>query len=139
MKYVVSVNGKQYDIEVEKVVGGYQPMSRQGAAAPVARTAAPAPRKQKVQQDPEPAQVKAQSTVANPSAGDTKMEAPMPGTILDIRVKVGDKVSDGQVVLVLEAMKMENEIVSPVDGTIASVMVKKGDTVDSGDILITIN
>ena len=138
MKYVVSVNGKQYDIEVEKVVGGYQPMSRQGAAAPVARTAAPAPRTQ-VQPDPEPAPVKAQNTVVNASDGDTKMEAPMPGTILDVKVKAGDKVSDGQVVLVLEAMKMENEIVSPVDGTIASVMVKKGDTVDSGDILITIN
>ena len=134
MKYVVSVNGKQYDVEVEKVGGGYQPVSRQGNSAPIPRAAAP------VQAAPvaPAAPVAAQSNVTNASASDTKMEAPMPGTILDIKVNVGDKVNNGQVLLVLEAMKMENEIVSPVDGTISSVMVKKGDVVNSGDLLITI-
>lgn len=133
MKYVVSVNGKKYDIEVEKVAGGYQPMSRQSASAPMAR-ATSTPTAAPVQSAPEPVK----NTVTNGSTGDTKIEAPMPGTILDVKVNIGDKVNNGQVVLVLEAMKMENEIVSPVDGTISSVTVKKGDAVDSGDVLITI-
>ena len=134
MKYVVSVNGKQYDVEVEKVGGGYQPMSRQGNSAPIPRaTAAP------VEVAPVAPVAKAADPISSQSsAGNEKIEAPMPGTILDVKVNVGDKVDNGQVLLVLEAMKMDNEIVSPVGGTISSVMVKKGDTVNSGDIMITI-
>ena len=138
MKYVVNVNGKKYDVEVEKVGGGYQPVSRQGNSAPIPRaTVAPA-EAAPVAPAPKAAEpISTQNTVSGTNA--TKMEAPMPGTILDVKVNVGEKVDNGQVLLVLEAMKMENEIVSPVGGTISSVMVKKGDTVNSGDLLITIN
>lgn len=66
------------------------------------------------------------------------MTAPMPGNILDVKVSVGDKVTEGQLVVLLEAMKMENEIFAPAAGTVASVLVKKGDTVNSNDVLITI-
>ena len=63
----------------------------------------------------------------------------MPGTILDVKVSVGDSVSSGSVLCILEAMKMENEIVAPQDGTVASVNVNKGDTVNSGDTLVSMN
>ncbi len=142
MKYVVTVNGKQYDVEVEKVGGGYQPVSRNVASAPIPRVATPQP------VAPAPAAAPAAAPVseavvspkpaASVSESDTKIECPMPGAILDVKVNVGDVVKNGQVLLILEAMKMENEIVSPVAGTISSVMVKKGDTVDSGRILINI-
>ena len=71
-------------------------------------------------------------------ANGTKVNAPMPGNILDVCVKVGDKVSNGQKLVVLEAMKMENDITSPADGTIASISVNKGDMVSTGDNLVVI-
>lgn len=67
-----------------------------------------------------------------------KVQAPMPGTILDIKVAVGDTVSRGQTVVILEAMKMENDIVASCDGKITSILVSKGDTVNSDDVLVTI-
>lgn len=67
-----------------------------------------------------------------------KVTAPMPGTILDIKVKAGDTVKAGDAVLILEAMKMENDIVAPCDGKIESILVKKGDSVNSNDILVSI-
>ena len=67
------------------------------------------------------------------------MNAPMPGNILDVKVKPGDSVKAGDVLLILEAMKMENEISAPQDGTVASVNVRKGDVVNSGDLLCTMN
>ena len=72
------------------------------------------------------------------SEGSAKVTSPMPGNILDIKVNVGDKVEANQCVVVLEAMKMENEIVTPSAGTVASVNVTKGQTVASGDVLITV-
>ena len=72
-----------------------------------------------------------------PAAGSVPVNAPMPGTILDIKVKAGAAVKAGDVVMILEAMKMENEISAPQDGTIASIDVRKGDTVNSGDVLYT--
>ena len=66
------------------------------------------------------------------------MEAPMPGTILDVKAAVGDTVKAGQPIVILEAMKMENDIVAPADGKVTSILVKKGDSVNSGDVLATI-
>jgi len=108
-KYIVKVNGAAYEIEVEEVTGA-------AAAAPVAAApvAAPAPA---------------------PAAGGQTISAPMPGTILDVKVKAGDAVKSGQVLFILEAMKMENEIMAPADGTIASVSATKGATVNAGDAL----
>ena len=81
------------------------------------------------------------ATAAAPagSTGAVAVNAPMPGNILDVRVKPGDSVKAGDTLLILEAMKMENEISAPQDGTIASVNVSKGDTVNSGDLLCSMN
>lgn len=113
--YTITVNGTPYNVTVEEGAGA--PV----AAAPVAApAAAPAP-------------------AAQGTAGSVKVEAPMPGTILDVKVSVGDSVSGGSVLCILEAMKMENEIVAPQDGTVASVNVAKGDSVEAGQVIITLN
>ena len=75
---------------------------------------------------------------AAPAAGGTQVTSPMPGSILDVKVNVGDTVSNGQVLVLLEAMKMENEICAPCDGKVVSVAVKKGDTVDTGSLMVVI-
>ena len=80
----------------------------------------------------------AAAPVAAPAAAPAPAAA-MPGNILDVKVKAGDSVKAGDTLLILEAMKMENEISAPQDGTIASVNVRKGDVVNSGDLLITMN
>ena len=117
-KFVVNVNGTSYEIEVEEITGAAAPK----AAAPAA---APAP----------------QATPAAPVAaasGQENVESPMPGTILDVKVKVGDAVKSGDVLMVLEAMKMENEIMAPRDGKVVAVNVVKGATVNAGDKLVVI-
>ena len=116
-KYRVNVNGTVYEVELEEVTGA-------AAAAPAA---APAP-----VAAPAPAPV-----AAAPAAGE-KVCAPMPGNILAVNVNVGDTVKRGQVLLILEAMKMENEIMAPCDGTIASVNTSKGSAVESGALLCVI-
>ena len=133
MNYIVTVNGEKYDVEVERVGGGSsslsrrppERMSRPREAAPVAQPAA-AP------QAPAPAAAPA----AAGSAG--SVVSPMPGTILDVKVKEGDAVSVGQVVVILEAMKMETEIVSEVAGTVSAIKVKKGDAVDTDAVLVEV-
>ena len=115
-QYKVNVNGTEYQIQIELT-------NETAPAAPVAAPAAPAAA-------PAPA------PVAN-GAGQA-INAPMPGTILDVKVNVGDTVKSGQVLMILEAMKMENEIMAPADGTVTSVGVTKGATVESGTALCTI-
>lgn len=122
--YTITVNGTPYNVTVEEGAGA--PV----AAAPVAAPAAAAPA-------PAPAAAPAPATQG--TAGSVKVEAPMPGTILDVKVSVGDSVSSGSVLCILEAMKMENEIVAPQDGTVASVNVAKGDSVEAGQVIITLN
>ncbi|MGN0638950.1 MAG: biotin/lipoyl-containing protein [Huintestinicola sp.] len=119
-RFNITVNGKAYDVAVEEV-GGSAP-----AAAPVsAPAAAPAPA--------------APAAAPAPAAGNgTPVKAPMPGNILDVKVSVGDSVTTGQVIVVLEAMKMENDIVANATGKITSITVKKGDTVNSDDVIATI-
>ncbi len=116
-RYTITVNGNAYDVTVAEA---------DGSAAPVA--AAPAPKAAPKKAAPAPA-----------AAGSASINAPMNGTIVDVKVKVGDKVSNGTVVAVLEAMKMENDIVCDKDGTVASVNVAKGDSVETGTVIITIN
>ncbi|MEA5136497.1 MAG: biotin/lipoyl-containing protein [Candidatus Fimivivens sp.] len=130
MKYVVTLNGKDYEVEVSQGSAQVLSVSAAGTAAPVStpvRAAAPAA-------VPAPAPVAAPAT---PAAGKA-VNAPMPGTVLKMLVKQGDKVTNGQVLLVLEAMKMENEIFAPCDGTVTSVAVKEGSSVNSGDAMVTI-
>ena len=118
MKYYnISVNGVAYSVSVEETAAG---------AAPVAPAAAPAPKA-------------APAPAAPASAGAVEVKAPMPGNILDVKVAAGASVKAGDVLVILEAMKMENEIVAPQDGTVASINVHKGDTVNSGDTLVSMN
>ena len=119
-KYRVNVNGTVYEVELEEITGA----AAAPAAAPVAAPAAAAPA---------PA-----APVAAAPAGGEKVTAPMPGNILAVNVAAGDTVKRGQVLLILEAMKMENEIMAPCDGTIASVHTSKGSAVESGALLCVI-
>ena len=126
-RFNVTVNGKAYDVAVEEVEGNTP-------VAPIPASAQPAPQ---VATPAEPAKAPAQDTSTVAGEG-TKIDAPMPGTILDVKVSVGDMVKRGQAVVVLEAMKMENDIVATCDGKITSILVNKGDTVNSSDPLVTI-
>ena len=128
MKYRVTLNGKTYEIEVEQ--GEAQVLSvTDAAAAPVAAPVAAAPA----------APVAAAPAAAPAVAGaGTRVVAPMPGTILSVSVSSGAAVKKGQVLIILEAMKMENEIVAPRDGTITSVVTSKGASVNTDDLLMTL-
>ncbi|WP_432667483.1 biotin/lipoyl-containing protein [Wukongibacter baidiensis] len=132
-KFNITVNGKAYEVEVEEV-GGVQsaPVSRP-AAAPRAAAPAAAPKPA----TPAPAPKPAAAPAPAPAGGNT-ITAPMPGTILDIKVNVGDTVSNGDVLLILEAMKMENEIMAPAGGKVVSVNATKGASVNAGDVLIVL-
>ncbi len=129
-KFNVTVNGKTYEVDVEEV-GGVASAPRPAAPA---RSAAPAPAAPKAAA---PAPKAAPAPAAVP-AGAATVTAPMPGTVLDIKVAAGDTVAEGQVLMILEAMKMENEIMSPAAGTISSITVNKGASVNSGDVMIVI-
>lgn len=137
MKYTATLNGKQYEVELERI-DAYEPMPRYGEApaaapAPVAAPAAPAAAPAPAPAAPAPA------PAAAPAAGATTVEAPMPGKILNIKVSAGQAVKFGETVIVMEAMKMETEIVAPADGTVAQILVKAGDAVDTGAALVTLN
>ncbi len=117
--YTITVNGNVYDVTVEE--NGAGAVSAPVAAAP----AAPAP--------------KAAAPKKAAGAGSVKVNAPMPGKILSVKAEVGQAMKKGDVVCILEAMKMENEVVAPEDGTIASVDVAAGDSVEAGAVLATLN
>lgn len=129
-KYVVTLNGKNYEVEVEKNTAKIT--NTTAAAAPAA---APAPKAA-----PAPALVAAPAPapVAAAPAGGANVTAPMPGTVLNVVAPVGTAVKAGDVILILEAMKMENDIVAPCDGTVASVAAK-GTSVNTDDVLATLS
>ena len=133
-KYVVTLNGKNYEVEVEKNTAKIT--NTTAAAAPAA---APAPKAA-----PAPAPVAAPAPAPAPApeaaapAGGANVTAPMPGTVLNVVAPVGTAVKAGDVILILEAMKMENDIVAPCDGTVASVAAK-GTSVNTDDVLATLS
>ena len=129
MKYKVTLNGRTYEVEVE--AGKAMLLAEYEAVAPAAPAAA-AP----VAAAPAAAPAAAAAPVVT-GAGEA-VNAPMPGNILKVNVKAGDAVKSGTVLVVLEAMKMENEIMAPKDGTVTQVLVSKGSTVDTGAPLVVI-
>jgi biotin carboxyl carrier protein len=121
-RFNITVNGKAYDVTVEETSSGGAvsvPAYSEQTAQSVIPSAQPAP--------------------ASLISGQTAVKAPMPGNILGIRVSVGDMVSESQPVVLLEAMKMENDVVAPVAGKVVSVNVKKGDSVKTGEVLLVIS
>jgi len=124
-KYNITVNGKTYEVEVEEINGGGQ---TQSAPAPKPQ-AAPTPSPAKKPQPSQPAQ-------PAPSAGAGDVTAPMPGTVLEVKVEEGQSVKAGDVVLILEAMKMENEITADTDGKVTKIYAPKGSSVNTGDPLV---
>ncbi|WP_027400182.1 biotin/lipoyl-containing protein [Anaerovorax odorimutans] len=133
-KYNIVVNGTAYAVEVEEL--GTGSAATQTPAAAPAQTPAAAPAKAAAPA-PAPAPAK-KAPAAAPSAGAQTVDCPMPGTVLDIKVNVGDTVTEGQVLLILEAMKMENEIAAPAAGTVDTIQVTKGAAVNAGDVLISL-
>ncbi|MDE7105430.1 MAG: biotin/lipoyl-binding protein [Ruminococcus sp.] len=129
MKYKVTLNGKTYEVEVEK--GKAILLDEYEALAP-----APAQTAEPIVTSPAPAPVTSSAPV-NLADGET-VSAPMPGNIIRIDVKQGDTVKEGQILVILEAMKMENEIVAPKYGTVAQVVTSKGAVVDTGSPLVII-
>jgi glutaconyl-CoA decarboxylase len=136
--YTIKVNGVSYQVEVEETgapVYSTPPVSAAPAAVPVSAGAAAAP----AAVQPTPAQpTPAASPAASVPAGGEAIKAPMPGTIIEVTVQLGESVTRGQVLCILEAMKMENEIVAPRDGTITAVSVAKGSTVNAGDPMVSL-
>ena len=140
-RYVVKVNGKEYDVEVEKLGGPYASLSRstayvQGVPVAVAPVAAPAPAPVAA---PAPAPKPAPAPAAAPSSsGGVDIVSPMPGKVFKLVAQPGEQVAEGQVVMILEAMKMENEIVAPQAGTVDAILVKEGDLVETDTVLATL-
>jgi biotin carboxyl carrier protein len=131
-KFRISVNGKAYEVEVEDLGGG---MSAAPVAAPAPK-AAPAPAAAPVAA-PAPAPAPAPAAAPAP-AGAEVISAPMPGKIVSIKVKTGQAVNAGDLILTLEAMKMENEIFCGAGGTVKEIRVQEGATVNPGDVLVVI-
>ena len=126
-KFKIKVDGQEYQVEMEEI-------GAVAAPAPVASVASPvAPAAPAVEAAPAPA-----APVASTPAGADAMPSPMPGNILRVLVNVGDTVTENQPLMILEAMKMENEIVAPKAGVVAGIHVKEGQVVNPGDALITI-
>ncbi|WP_069997618.1 biotin/lipoyl-containing protein [Cellulosilyticum sp. I15G10I2] len=119
-KFQVTVNGNAYEVEVEEIGGSFSP-SAAPASAPTAAPAAP------------------KAVPAAVPANAVKVGAPMPGKIVGVKVAVGQTINEGDLVAVLEAMKMENEIFASKSGTIASVNVTTGAMVETNDVIVTIN
>ena len=135
-RFNVTVNGKTYAVEVEEVgvQGGFtsQPVQQPVQQAPV--QPAPAP----VEEKPAQPVAKPEPKAAPVSGEGTLMTAPMPGTILDVLVSEGQTVKKGEIVIILEAMKMENEIAAAADGVVTKIYTSKSATVNAGDPMLTI-
>ena len=129
--YTITVNGKEYDVAVVKNKAGAVAPATPKAVSPAAATVAAAPAAAPVAPAPAP--------VTAPAAGDgQQVAAPMPGKVIAVKVSVGEAVKKGQELLIVEAMKMHNPILSPADGVVKSVLVKAGDPVQTGTTLVSV-
>ena len=132
MKYKVTLNGRTYEVEVEAAEAML--LSEYEAIAPAPVAAAPA-----AAAPAAPAAAPAAAAAPVVTGAGEAVNAPMPGTILKVNVSQGQAVKEGDVLCVLEAMKMENEIMAPKAGTVAQVLVSKGSTVNTGDTMVVLN
>jgi len=136
-KFRINVNGKSYDVEVEEISG-----SAAGAVAPVASPAPAAPTAPKTAApaatEPAPAPAAAAQPAAPVAAGTEVITAPMPGKVMSFKVSVGQQVKEGDIILILEAMKMENEIFCGTSGTVKEIRANEGAAVNPGDVLVVI-
>ena len=132
MKYKVTLNGKVYEVEVEKgeamLIDEYEAKAPVPAVAPVAAPAAPAAA----------APAAAPAPAAQATAAGEQIKSPLPGNVLQIKVSVGQAVKAGDVLAVIEAMKMENDVLATKDGSVKQILVNKGATVATGDVLMVI-
>lgn len=148
MKYIVSMNGSRYEVEVQRV-SPFRMLTREETAAGPSAPAAPVAPPPRKTTPPAPAPSAPAQPVPTPPAptppapvppgapaGGCTVTAPLPGTILDIRVGLGQAVKAGQTVVAMEAMKMEHEILAEADGTVARILVEKGAVVETGTALI---
>ncbi len=130
-KFVINVNGNSYEVEVDEITeGAVQTAAPKSRPAPAAKSAAPAAKA--------PVAPAAKVEEAPVSAGQEVIDAPMPGNIWKVLVSEGDTVKEGQALIILEAMKMENELVSPKDGIVSKILTSEGTSVDTGDKLVII-
>ena len=127
-KFKIAIDGKEYLVEMEEIGGVQQPVQAPVAAAPAAPVAAPAA----------PAEQAAPAAAPVSAASGDAMTSPMPGTILRVLVNIGDEMKENQPLMILEAMKMENEVVANHAGKVAGIHVNQGQVVNAGDALITI-
>jgi glutaconyl-CoA/methylmalonyl-CoA decarboxylase subunit gamma len=136
-KYRISVDGKSYEVEVEDMATGTSSIHRT-VAAPAANAAAHEAAPAAVPESaPAKEAPKAKPAVAPSDIKGEVLRAPMPGTILSVSAAAGQQVKRGDILLILEAMKMENEIVAHIDGTVAAIYVQKGSSVNAGDTLVS--
>jgi biotin carboxyl carrier protein len=132
MKYIVTINDKNYEVEVEKGQANILNVTS-AAAVPIQPTAAA------VSTVPaEPVKATAVSAAHAQTISGEPIKAPMPGSIIDVKVHQGASVKKGDILVILEAMKMENEIVAPRDGIISQVIAAKGASVSTGDVLLAL-
>ena len=127
MKYKITLQGRTYEIEVER--GEAMLLDEYDAVAPVPAAPAPAPA---------PMPAAAPAPAAGPVAAGTKVDSPLPGNVLNVKVSVGQAVKSGDVLVIIEAMKMENEIAAPCDGVVKQIVANKGAVVATGDTLLVI-
>lgn len=135
MKYIVTINDKSYEVEVER---GQATILKTTQAEPVAVQAVQAAPQPAVQAAPAPSSTPAVAAPSPVNVSGEAIKAPMPGTILSIKVSPGSSVKKGDILLILEAMKMENEISAPRDGVVSEIFTSNGASVSTGDVLLAI-
>lgn len=131
-KYRVYVNGEAFEVMVEELGGSAT------SYAPVVTPVPPQTPTPETQNIPSPSSPPTEKKAEPKAAGSVQVTAPMPGSVLDVKVKEGDSVKEGDTLLILEAMKMENEITAPVSGVVKNIKVSNGATVNTGDLMLVI-